>query len=489
MTPEEREDFKNRMFPTKPVSKKDFSSLNREQKEALRRQESQFGKVVSSEDKPNPIEQASEQILSQNHFVTIEETKDILYYKDGVYLNGGEVVIEKAVERIYGYEFNNGQISEIKGHIRRKTYHKREEFDANINIINLSNGLYNIEKNELTSHRPDYLSLNQKPIVYSKNARPKLFGKFLKEVLYSHDITTALDAMAYTFHRDYELEYIFMLFGLGANGKSVFTNVLSSLHGRRNISNVTLSQMQGDRFALADLENRDINIDNEVKGYLGETATLKRITSGSKQPVRIQRKNKEPYDAVLYAKLFFNANRMPEIQDITDADSRRLVVIAFPNTFENSKADTKLIPKLTTQEELSGIFNVLMVHLRYIILKQKIHINEKTIQERRQKYERSVDSARSFINEAVSEESKESDYVTKLDFFDSYTEYCKEHSLPTEKYDTFCKRVKKLKHPEEIDFDIRDSRTTIDKEKISIWKGITIKPKKKGMNPLLEDLR
>ena len=88
----------------------------------------------------------------------------------------------------------------------------REEFDADNNIINLKNGLYDWKNDLLKEHSPDYLSINQKSIVYDKNAKPKLFGKFLSQVLYSRDIRTAIDAMAYTFHRDYDIEVIFILY-------------------------------------------------------------------------------------------------------------------------------------------------------------------------------------------------------------------------------------------------------------------------------------
>jgi putative DNA primase/helicase len=61
----------------------------------------------------------------------------------------------------------------------RRTYHKRSEIDADINIINLKNGLYNIETDELRPHSPDYLSINQKPITFNPKAKPNLFGKIL----------------------------------------------------------------------------------------------------------------------------------------------------------------------------------------------------------------------------------------------------------------------------------------------------------------------
>ena len=62
--------------------------------------------------------------------------------------------------------------------------------------------------------------------------------------------------MAYTFHRDYPIETIFILFGHGNNGKTVYTSLLTFLHGADNVSNVPLSEILSDKFALSDMENR-----------------------------------------------------------------------------------------------------------------------------------------------------------------------------------------------------------------------------------------
>ena len=141
--------------------------------------------------------------------------------------------------------------------------------------------------------------------------------------------------MAYTFHRDYTIETIFILFGFGNNGKSVYTTVLTSMHGADNCSNVPLTEMLSDKFALSDLEAKDVNIDNELSGQtIKESAVIKRLTGGTRQRIRIQRKNQKSYDTTLYAKLFFNANRMPDSQDSSDAYNRRITSVAFPNTFE-----------------------------------------------------------------------------------------------------------------------------------------------------------
>ena len=77
--------------------------------------------------------------------------------------------------------------------------------------------------------------------MYNAKAKPKLFGQFLRQVLYTSEIRTAIDMMAYTFYRDNPYEIITILFGYGANGKGVYTGLLTALHGVKNISNVPLS--------------------------------------------------------------------------------------------------------------------------------------------------------------------------------------------------------------------------------------------------------
>jgi putative DNA primase/helicase len=70
----------------------------------------------------------------------------------------------------------------------------------------------------------------------------------------------------------------------------------------------------------------------------------------------------------LYAKLIFSTNKIPETEDESDAYFRREIILSFPNRFEDGKgADPNLLNKLTTEEELSGIFNVLAIALRTLL--------------------------------------------------------------------------------------------------------------------------
>ena len=284
------------------------------------------------------IEQMTKEILKKYHFITLEETKEVYYYKDGVYIPGGDIIIEKEAEKLFGYSIENKDLSEIKGHIIRKTFHKRTELDKNIDIINLRNGLYSISKNELKEHSPSYLGVNQKPIFYDPKAKSNLFGKFLSQVLYPSEIRTSIDAMAYTFYRDTPFEHLFILYGEGGNGKSVFTGLLTALHGKQNVSNVPLTAITNNPFALADLEFKDVNIDIELSNVdIKDTSNIKRLTGGKKLPTRIEKKFQHSRDVLLHAKLIFNTNKITILADQSDAYFRRVIPISFPNRFEGKK--------------------------------------------------------------------------------------------------------------------------------------------------------
>ena len=95
------------------------------------------------------IPEATETILRRHSFVTLKENDLIYVYKDGVYVPEGEVVMKQVLEELFGYQLNRRKHAEIREHIRNKTYKSIDEFDADLNIIDMDNGLYNIQTGEL----------------------------------------------------------------------------------------------------------------------------------------------------------------------------------------------------------------------------------------------------------------------------------------------------------------------------------------------------
>ena len=230
--------------------------------------------------------------------------------------------------------------------------------------------------------------------------------------------------------RDCPFEHYFILYGLGSNGKSVFTSLITKLHGIDNVSNVSISTLLTNRFALADLENKDVNLDSEMSSNVNQDTTIiKKLTGGRRQPIRIERKNHQPYDTYIYTKLFFNTNSLIQYNDKTISDYRREIIISFLNTFCDKNEDPNLLDKLTTKEEMSGIFNILMNALRRILKHKRIYLNEKTIEERSKKNDINTDPISFFIEEVVDETSTYTDHVTKEDFYNAYLIFCEVNKL------------------------------------------------------------
>jgi phage/plasmid-associated DNA primase len=94
-------------------------------------------------------------------------------------------------------------------------------------------------------------------------------------------------------------------------------------------------------------------------------------------------------------------NSSPVAYDESDAFFRRKVILGFPNRFEGSRDD----PKLTTEEELSGVFDALMIVL------MRIFIKEKTIEQRRDRYAIAANPVEMFLEDTVVKDSVTSDVV------------------------------------------------------------------------------
>ena len=70
-------------------------------------------------------------------------------------------------------------------------------------------------------------------------------------------------------------------------------------------------------------------------------------------------------------------------------------------------------------------------------------MNEKTIHERREKYELALNPIGSFVEHAVAEDSTESDRIIKDELYRAYTRFCKEKRLAVESKENFGKILKK----------------------------------------------
>jgi hypothetical protein len=108
--------------------------------------------------------------------------------------------------------------------------------------------------------------------------------------------------------------------------------------------------------------------------------------------------------------------------------------------------DINLIDKLTTGEEKSGIFNMLMKHLRRVLKNKEIFVSAKTIDERRAKYQLASDPINAFVDTAIKlviDDDNEPKNTTKDVMYVAYSEFCTINKISAVKKEAFGRTLSK----------------------------------------------
>ena len=311
-------------------------------------------------------------------------------------------------------------------------------------LINLQNGTFEITptKRALREfNRNDFLT-HQLPFEYNPDASAPLFKKYLYEVLPDPDKQKVFaEYCGYIFIKPsvLKLEKMLLLYGTGANGKSVFYDILNALLGTENFSSYSLQDLTNDNgYYRAKIANKLVNYASEINGKL-ETDIFKQMASG--EPISVRLPYGEPFILTEYAKLIFNCNELPKDVEHTNAFFRRFMIIGFDVTITDDKKDTQLANKIINNE-LSGVFNWILQGLDRV-LKQKNFSKCKAIANARSDYEKQSDSVKMFIEDF--EYTTSIDYTTISDLYGQYKGYCIDDGFHKVNKSNFMKRLRHFK--------------------------------------------
>lgn len=174
-------------------------------------------------------------------------------------------------------------------------------------IINLLNGSLVLDENGATLKGFDYRDFltHQLDFSYDRQAVNFLFLKYLLRVVPNEETRRTLQEVAgYLFIKGLKLEKIFFLFGTGANGKSVFFEILNGVIGYDNISNYSLESLTDDKgYYRAMIKDKIVNYGTDIKLTKIDAAILKTLASG--EPVEARLPYRNPFMMTDYAKLIF----------------------------------------------------------------------------------------------------------------------------------------------------------------------------------------
>ena len=355
----------------------------------------------------------------------------------------GDVALKMGVEKY------KGKIHTFKDELHKQfmsdAYLPSPNVKSNSVLINLLNGTFEIQGNKRglrTFDRKDFIT-HQLPFEYNDKATAPLFQKYLDEVLPDKDKQKVFaEYCGYIFIKPsvLKLEKMLILYGTGANGKSVFFEILNALLGSENVSNYSLQSLTNDNgYFRAKIGNKLVNYASEVNGKL-ETDIFKQMASG--EPIEARLPYGDPFILTEYAKLIFNCNELPKDVEHTNAYFRRFLIIGFDVTISEENQDKELANKII-KNELSGVFNWVLKGLDRL-LEQKNFSKCEAIDNARIDYEKQSDSVQLFITEFEFRIS-DKEYILISHLYPQYKSFCIEDGYRPVGKTKFIQRLKHYK--------------------------------------------
>ena len=407
-----------------------------------------------------------DELLRKYVFKTFKDTEEVLVYLDGVYQFNGESIIKEEARKILGNQFTTGKVSNVINYIKWGTFIDREEFNKDVEWINVKNGILNIETGELREHTPEFLSTVRIPVKYDPKADCPKIKRFLREIVEPENVPILEEIAGYCLYRAYFIKKAVMLVGGGNNGKSTYLNLLRAFLGGKNVSNVAIHELERNRFAAASLFGKLANIypdlpDSELKS----TAMFKALTGGDY--IKAEKKFSDLFMFQNTAKLLFSANTIPVTHDSTDAFFERWLIIDFPNKFSDEgprRANKQLLEELTTEEELSGFLNLALKGLRRLLKNQRFSYN-KTPEEIADEYLRLSNTVYGFIEDCCELDVKAE--TPKGELYNAYVNYCSDIKQTAYTHKKFSEELRRL-------VNVVETRPKIGDERVHAWRGIKI---------------
>ena len=295
-----------------------------------------------------------------------------------------------------------------------------------LTLVNLQNGTFEIGSDEQvlrSFNQIDFLK-HQLPFEYEPNAKAPMFESYLNTVLPDKDAQAVLaEYLGYVFIQPstLKLEKALLLYGSGANGKSVFFDIVNGLLGDENISCFSLHKVTTSDYTRAKLNGKLLNYSSEISGNM-DTAVFKQLISG--EPTEARSPYGEPFTLTDYAKFIFNCNELPKDVEHNNAYFRRFIIIPFDITIPPEQQDKKLAEKII-KAELSGVFNWVLEGLKRVLSKSGFtdcQLIKKVVDQ----YKQEANAAKLFLDDH-DYWSSETQKLPLPDIYQEYRLFCKDN--------------------------------------------------------------
>jgi P4 family phage/plasmid primase-like protien len=299
----------------------------------------------------------------KHRYVCFEEDNRLFRYEDGVWVPMGSKFPMIFAEKHFNPSCKDMHRREFDNKVRVNNIVSKEVAEKSIEgKVNMKDCVYNMRTGEVTEHSPDNYFFFKTNFNYDPKALCPKFDAFVNEVLEGDEerIQTLKEFSGYGVASEgANYEKIAILIGDGANGKSVYLNIIRGLFFENAVSGYPLEALASKEGVRFEALNKPMNICEESDGRITKkvASVLKNMSGGGIVDVR------ELYGKSMSVHwtsvLFVAMNEPPVILDRTGGLRRRLLFINFDYFVPISKRDPYLAQKILA-EEAPGIFNTLI---------------------------------------------------------------------------------------------------------------------------------
>jgi putative DNA primase/helicase len=305
-------------------------------------------------------------------------------------------------------------------------------------LINLLNGTFEISKDAQTLrdfNAKDFLTY-QLPFEFNETAACPMFEKYLNKVLPEQELQDIVaEFFGYIFTKGLKMEKALLLYGGGANGKSVLFDTINALLGEENIANFSMSNLL-EEHNRALIAYKLLNYGSEINATRTRDEFKNLVST---EPIQARLKYGNSFTMRNYAKLAFNCNELPKDFDHQNAYFRRLLIIPFRVTLPESEWDQTLAQKII-KSELAGVFNWIIEGLKRLLKTEKF-TESQIVKATLETYKRESDSVACFIGENSYKPSSQ-DYILLKNLYADYRAFCLDDGASALKKSNFKQRLK-----------------------------------------------
>ena len=314
---------------------------------------------------------ATDAIMGKYFVLAASKDEPDIYWFDGqVYRPDGERKIDLELTTVAGDRVNGRDVQEVVRRVRNALLEAPVEFDPDPFLLGLRNGVADLRTGEVRAYRPEDLITDIIDVDYDPAARcPHFLGFLESSAPHISDRFTLIDWFVATAIK-LPLPYVLFLLGLGRNGKGLYERVLKRFFGEGAFRDMALAEVSRNNFAIGSFYKKRGWIASEQSGkkksYIG--TDFMKLTSGD-GTIDGDRKNKSRIQFRPYFQTVIDTNAMPRIEDTSIGWIERFVKIDLPYIFVANpdkdnplerEGDPKLLERMASAPELSGILNLIL---------------------------------------------------------------------------------------------------------------------------------